>query len=242
MMKIPAILLAMFLVLAGVGCARATGYQSLEAGVPTISVQGTGKVEAEPDEAIVRFGVMSEDKYLAKAYKLNTESMNSVISAIKSMGIDSKDIKTSSYTVTPVYERDEKGWQVPGKPATFRVQQQLTIKLRDTSGAGEVIDRIIASGTNVFNGIQFTSSKLEDLRTQAKVKAAKDAREKAVLLAKSLDVKLGRVLRINASISQPYPVRNQVAFEAAAARSVPRIEAGSMEVTSTCNVVYEVLQ
>jgi len=225
------------------GCARADNYKTLEGSVPTITVQGIGKVETTPDEAIARFGVSSEEKLLARAYKDNTSKMNSVIDAVKGMGVESKDIKTSSYNVTPIYSRDEKGYQIPGKPASYRVSQQLTIKVRDLEKTGQIIDKVIASGTNVFSGIQFASSKQEAITEEAKVKAAKDAKEKASLLAKSLGVRTGRVLRVNESTVQPYPVaRSMMAYEASAAKSAPQIEAGSMEVTATCNVIYEIVQ
>lgn len=224
------------------GCVKAGMPVSLESSLPTISVQGKGEVQAVPDEAVIWFGVTSDEKLLTKAYTDNTTKMNAVIMSVKNMGIDSQDIKTSSYTVTPVYSRDENGRIIPGKPASFSVSQQLTVKVRDITKTGQVIDKVIASGTNTFGGLSFDSSKIDELTKQAKVKAAEDARKEAKLIADSLGVKIGRVIRISASTQQPYLNRNVRAFAVKAEMAAPQIEAGSMEVTSTCNVVYEIVQ
>lgn len=224
------------------GCARDTGYDSIENSVPTISVQGEGKVEVKPDEAIARFGVTSEDKSLAKAYAHNTTRMNAIISKVKELGIESEDITTSSYNVMPVYPRDEKGYQKPGKPEAFHVSQELTIKMNDVSKAGSIIDGVILSGSNTFNGIWFDSSKIEEIQEEAKVKAAEDAKRKAELLTKGLGVKLGRVIKVSASSPRVYTANKMRTMEAMAMSTAPQVEAGTMEVTATCNVIYEIVQ
>ncbi len=241
MKKILVVAAIVSLVFSG-GCIQNNNYQSIESSVPTLNVQGEGKVIAIPDEAIISFGVKSDAKRLAKAYRDNTSKMNAVINTVKGMGLEDKDIKTSSYNISPIYPRDEKGRTIPGQPVSFRVSQQLTVKVRDIAITGELIDKVISSGTNMFSGIQFTSSELEKLQEQAKAKAAVDSKKEAELLANSLGAKVGRILRVNSSFAQPYPTRNTMAFEAASMRSAPKIQAGSMEVKATCNVVYELVQ
>lgn len=235
--------LALFALCMMGGCAPDVNYKSVEESVPTINIQGSGKVEITPDEAVARFGVTSEEKLLGKAYNSNTHAMNAVISVVRGIPVKDSDIKTSSYTVTPVYQKDERGRQLPGKPIMFRVRQQLIVKIRDISRTGGLIDKVMANGANVFDGIRFSSSKIEEHEKEAKIRAAKDAREKAHLIAKSLGVKIGKVLKVNESSARPYLARQTGAFaESSMARSAPQIEPGSMEVTATCNVIYEIVQ
>jgi len=237
------IILVMALTLiAGEGCAQSDGYKSIEDSVPTITVRGTASIETTPDETIAGFGVESEEKLLAEAYEKNTDMMNSVISAVKGLGIQSKDIKTSSYIVNPVYPKDEKGRRIPGSPVAFRVSQKITVKIRDVSQVGVLIDRVLSRGINVFTGIQFGSSKMEKLEDDARAKAAENARQKALLMTESLGVELGRVLRVTEPSGRPYPLKSARAYEAVSAVSAPQIEAGTMEVTADCEVVYEIRQ
>jgi uncharacterized protein len=229
-------------VLPAAGCQKNCNLGGIENSVPNMIVQGEGRVEAVPDEAIVSFGVSSEDRALSKAYADNTEKMNKVISTVKAMGIEAVDIRTSSYSVAPVYPRDENGRQLPGKPVSFNVKQQLTVTIRDIGKTGDLIDKVISSGANTFNGISFDSSRLEELGKEAMTNAAKDAKGKAVLLAGALGVRIGKVLKVNGSSSMPYPLRSTAQYDAMATRAAPQIEAGSMEVTANCNVTYEIVQ
>jgi uncharacterized protein len=224
------------------GCQRTCFQGSLEGNVPTMNVQGEGKVETVPDEAIIRFGVTSDERTLSKAYSDNTEKMNNVIMSVKKKGVEAKDITTSSYNVFPVYPRDDTGRQIPGKPVSFRVSQELTVKVREVAKTGEIIDEVVSGGVNTFSGIQFTSGKMDKLETEARIEAAKDAERKAQILAAALNVKLGRILRVNQSSNRPYPVNRMMAYDVSMARSAPQIEGGTLEVTAICDVVYEIIQ
>ncbi len=224
------------------GCARVTTHESLEASVPTIHVSGKGTVTAQPDEATARFGVRSEERSLARAYERNTREMNAIISSVKSLGVEDKDMHTSSYSITPVYATDERGRKLPGKPVSFRVDQELTVRIRDISRTGVLIDTVVSQGSNVFNGISFGLSMQNDIERKAKVKALGDAQKKAVLIAESLGVSLGRVLRVDESAVRPYGTMAVRTFDTREAAPAPHIEVGSLEVIASCNLVYEIVQ
>ncbi|MBD3296559.1 MAG: DUF541 domain-containing protein [Candidatus Omnitrophica bacterium] len=232
----------MFFLAAPSGCASGDNTGRLEDVLPTVTVNGRGRIDAEPDNARARFGVISEDKGLAKAYSRNTRKMNEVIKSLRSLGIDKADIKTSSYSVTPVYRRDDKGHRLPGKPATYKVSGKIEVRLRDLDKVGLVIDEVMASGANTLDGIDFTSTRLQELETGAKAAAAADARKKANVLTESLGVRTGRVLRVDDASVYRMPARNTMAFKADAAGPAPRIEPGMLTVEARCRVVYEILE
>ncbi len=217
-------------------------YNTIENSHPTINVKGEGVIEAIPDEAVINFGISSEARRLTVAYNDNTSKMNSVISVMKNVGIDKKDIKTLSYNVVPVYPRNKKGHQIPGSPVSFKVSQQLTVKVRDISKTGDIIDRAIKNGTNIFQSIQFRSSKIDALRNEAKIQAAKNAKAKAGFYAKTLGVSLGRLLKVNESGSHPVLTRQARMYSNKAMEVSPQIEAGSMEIRETCNLIYEIYE
>lgn len=224
------------------GCQGISLQSSLEGSLPTMAVQGEGKVEIVPDEAIVRFGVTSDEKTLSKAYSGNLTKMNAVIELLKKNGLENTDINTSSFTVVPMYSRDENGRQIPGKPVSFRVSQELTVKIREVDETGEIIDAVISSGVNTFNGIQFTSGRIEEFEAEARINAARDAMDKAKALSAALGVKTGRILRVNQSSNRPYPVNRMMAYDVSMARSAPQIEPGSMEITASCDIICEIVQ
>jgi len=217
-------------------------YNTIVNSHPTVNVKGEAVIKTIPDEAVINFGVSSEARKLTMAYKDNTSKMNAVISGMKSVGIDKKDIKTSSYNVVPIYPRNEKGHQIPGSPVSFKVSQQLTVKVRVISQTGDIIDRAIKDGTNIFQSIQFRSSKIDELRKEAKIQAAKNAKAKAELYAEALGVSLGRLLKVNESGSSPVPMRQDRMYSKMAMEVSPQIEAGSIEIKETCNLIYEIYE
>ena len=225
------------------GCVSGVSTAEEEDLIPSIQVMGEGKVETVPDEALASFGVSSENKSLDRAYRENTAKMNAVIRSVKEIGVADKDIQTTSFNVSPVYPQDERGRRMDGAPVGFRVSQQVSVRIRDLAKAGPLIDQVMTDGTNTFSGIQFTSSAIEELRKQAKNLAAKDARANAELLAESLGVKLGKLLKVSADPVRPYYAETRgVAMMAMAGSAGPQIEAGSMAVVATCNVEYTIVQ
>lgn len=209
---------------------------------PSIRVRGEGRAQAAPDEATVSFGITSEEKTLEKAYRDSTAKMNSMVETAKKMGVEAKDIRTSSFNVSPVYRDDKNGRTL--RPSGFSVTQQLTVLLRDVSKTGPLIDKIIGDGANVLNGISFGSSKMKDMTKQAKVEAAKDAKENAALLADSLGVKLGRLIDVNDEVVIPYAAAQprMMAMFAQDKATPPQIEGGSVEVTAYCNLEYAIAE
>ncbi len=215
---------------------------AIEHSVPTITVSGLGKVTVKPDEAIVTLGVSTENTSLQRAYKIHTEDMNAVIQAIKAIGIDSDDIQTTSYRVNPVYSQERNQPRNRLKPIGYRVSHQVNAKVRDLKLLGNVIDAAMKNEMTVFNGIQFASSRKDEIQQEARAKAVLDARDRAEIMAMNLNVKLGRVLKIIES-GQAYPMPTQ-SFMMAEARSmsVPQIEPGTLEIQATCQVIFEILQ
>ncbi len=239
-MKIKSAVFLCAFILLGTVPAQAAGEEKGK--TPSIRARGEGRSEAVPDEASVSFGITSEEKTLEKAYRENTSKMNAMTQTVKKMGIEPKDIQTSAFQVNPLYRDEKNGRSL--KPSGFAVSQQLSILLRDVSKTGPLIDKIISDGANVFNGIQFSSSRMESMEKEAKSRAAKRAKENAALLAESLGVKLGRLIDVNDEVVRPYPTGQprMMAMFAADKAAPPQIEGGSVEVTAYCNVEYAIVE
>src|SRR3989338_11079302 len=71
----------------------------------SFSANGQGKITAIPDIAAFTFSVISENgKDISKIQKENTNKTDKIIGFIKSNGVETKDIKTQNYNVTPRYQ------------------------------------------------------------------------------------------------------------------------------------------
>jgi len=154
----------------------------------TINVSGQSKVTASPDFATISLGVVTEDKDAKAAQKANAESMDKVIESIKALGIDEADIRTVNYSISPVYSYiKETGESVI---TGYRVNNSVSVTVRDLNKTGSVIDAAADSGVNTSSSISFGISNYEDYYNEALKNAVLAANRKANTIADALGVKL----------------------------------------------------
>jgi uncharacterized protein YggE len=191
----------------------------------TITVSATGTAEAEPDQARITSGVATEAPTARDALTANSEAMNKVIAALKTKGIDAKDIQTASFNVEPVmdYSKD-------GQPPTlrgYRVSNQVVVIVRDLGNLGTVLDDLVSAGANQIQGLAFEVSKAETLKDDARKDAIANALRRAKLLATAAGAEVGQVLQISEETTPDAPVVFAAPrFAKAQAASVP-VERGT---------------
>lgn len=200
----------------------------------TITVSGTGDVFAKPDLVLTTFSVVTEAKTVAEALSQNSEKMNGVINFIKSQGIEEKDLKTVNFNISPRYE-----WRNEGTKRVlvgYEVQQSLQIKIRVLEKIGAIIEGATVAGANQAGDLQFTIDKEDELKSQAREEAIKQAKEKAEELAGQLGIKLVKIISFSESGYRDYaPI--SFGLEKAAA---PKIETGENKIEVTVSIIYEI--
>ncbi len=206
----------------------------------TITISGEGKVTAAPNIATTEIGLVTEKKDVASAQKENTEKMNKLIAAVKTAGIEEKDIQTTQYQIYPKYDYSNGRSNITG----YIVSQSVTVKIRDLTKISAVLAKVGEAGANQVSSLTFTIDEPESLRAQAREKALKNAREKAETLAKMLGVKILKVASFseyNQSLPMPLYARSAEAYGiGGGAAPAPDIQAGTMDVTVGVNVIYEI--
>jgi uncharacterized protein YggE len=209
---------------------------------PTLTVSGDGSATAAPNVAVVSLGVVSEAATAKLALSANSESMNAAIAAIVETGVAKKDIGTSGLSVAPIYsdpDKDTGAVRVTG----YRVENQVTVKIRDIAGSGLLLDKVIGAGANRVNGISFEIDKAGALRDQATRAAITEAQRKAALIADAAGVKLGPIQSINTSDgggAQPM-FRGQMAMKMDAMPAPAPVMPGEQEISANATIVYTIL-
>jgi uncharacterized protein len=212
-------------------------------GVPlqsySISVSGEGKVVGVPDVATVDLGMVVERSRVAEAQAENTKTMNALIAALEAMGVEKKDIQTTSYNVLPMYDWNDGRQRLRG----YSVSQNVHVKVRKLDTVGDVLGKAGELGANQIGGVNFTVDEPESLQQEAREKALENAKDKASALAEVAGVKLGRVINFQESFGgAPIPIyyaKDLGIGGAAASESAPRVEAGSTEVTANVTITYQ---
>ena len=207
------------------------------------SVVGSGTVYAKADIANIEVGLKtSTKKTAAEATTESTNTINKITAELSKLNIEDKDIKTSNYTLNPVYNyTNAKGQELIG----YEVTQTLTLKIRDLSKIGDVIAKTTEQGANQIGNISFTIDDEFSLRNQAREMAITKAKEKAGLIANQSGMKLGKIKSVienSDPIISPIMYSNAKMDLSAANRSVsaPTISTGQNEIKVEVTLVYEV--
>ena len=203
----------------------------------TLSLSATGSVKTTPDKVDITTGVTSEGQSARDALDKNTEGMTKVVDGLKEAGIAPKDIQTTNFSISPVYEKKRQGHAafITG----YRVTNQVRIIVRDTKKLGDILDTVVSLGANQINAINFGVSEPKDLKDEARKRAVANAIAKAKLYAEAAGVELGPVL----TITEDSGAVVQRRFEAAAApmaeaQAVP-IEAGTATIQTRIRMTWE---
>jgi uncharacterized protein YggE len=246
-------MLGIFLAILAVSSLKA--YRFIGSGVTatnTITVSGEGEVFAVPDTGEFTVSIQEEAKDVTTAQTAATKKANAVIDYLKSAGVAEKDIKTADYSVYPQYEwtnsvctRD--GYCPPGKQTLkgFQVSQTLSVKVKDTAKAGELLSGVGTKGASQVSGLSFTVEDEDALKAQAREEAITDAEAKARELASQLGVSLVRVVGFSEN-GGSYPVMyaaKTMAMDSMAGAEMapaPQIPTGENKISSSVSVTYEI--
>jgi hypothetical protein len=167
---------------------------------PAISVTGEANVSVPPDLALVDGGVTSEAKTAREASDANNNAMGKVLLALKTAGIDQKDVQTSRLSLLPQSAPNRTG---PSAIVGYRASNRVTIRVRDVSKVAGVIDTLVGAGANEIGGINFMVSQASKWLDEARDKAVADARRKAEIYARAAGVTLGAPLSISEEGNAP---------------------------------------
>lgn len=254
-MAVFAVLVVFGVFLAVLIAGNVMGWRYIGAGVSatnTINVSGYGEAFGAPDVATFTFTVSSEKTTVAAAQADATAKINAVTDYLKAQGIADKDIRTSDYSINPQYDYSSticaNGYCPPSKQTLrgYEVRQTTTIKVRDTSKAGDLLTGVGQKGATEVSGLSFTFDDPNKLQNDARANAIADAKQKADLLAKQLGVSLVRVVSYNDSGNYPTPYyAKDMAYGMGAgatseAAVAPSISIGENKVTSNVNITYEI--
>lgn len=229
-------LLAAALVGPAVGAAQAQS--DSDDPVRSISVNGTGRVKAEPDVADINIGVTAQGQDAKAASTQAAEAMEAVIAALRGMGIAENDIQTTSLNLSPIYDWDDNPPNITG----WEASNVVSVTVRDITTVGQVIDAATAAGATNVDSINFRVEDPTEAETLARDEAVADARAKADQLAAAAGVTITGVISISETSAQPpQPIyMREMAFAAADGGATTPVLPGEVELSITVFIQYEI--
>ncbi len=215
--------------------------------VPRILVTGEGSVDVAPDMAVLVLSVMREAPTARAALTANSAAMGKVLDAMAGLGIAKRDLQTANFDIQPRYSYPQPGKDADNAPRLvgYTVRNSLTVRVRDITRVGEVLDTSVTLGVNEGGSILFTNDDPSAAITQARVKAVAEALAKARTLAEAAGVKIGKVLEISEQDYNPRPMamaKMEMAAMDSRVGGAPPIAAGENSYKVTVSVALALEQ
>lgn len=220
---------------------------------PSISVSGKGKVAADKEDIIASFsfGAQATSESVSSAQEESAKTVNEAIAFLKGQGVAEEDIETQSYDIYPHYEWIPEPC-APGAvycqggrsvPVGFDVSQTVTVKVRDTAKAGDILSGVGKKNVTNISGLSFSVDDVEELKDKAREAAIADAKARAEKTAAALGVKLGNVIGIYESSGNPgYPMYEggYDTYAMGAKSTSPEVPVGAQEVEVSVEVQFNI--
>ncbi|TRZ45300.1 SIMPL domain-containing protein [Robertkochia solimangrovi] len=202
---------------------------------PFISVTGEGVVSVTPDYVVLKLRVENEGNDLKEVKSANDKTIDGLIKYARKNSIEAKDVHTE-------YLNLNKNFNYQTKQYSYVANQSVSVVIRDMSRYSALVQGFLETGVNRIDGINFKSSKMEEITREARLKAVSDAKAKAELYAEALGQKIGRAIQITEPLDGSSPILRSkaVAFDAEGS-AMETIAVGEMQMDKKITVVFELL-
>ena len=128
-----------------------------------------------------------------------------MLSAIKSFSLKPDTLNATELSLLPEYQRDRATDQQ--QFIGFRVTRTISFTIVEIDRLGAAISALTSAGATLISSSVMGSSKSQDAKDEALVKAMKDARKKLTAVARAADISFPSVTQI--SEVAPYSRRPQ---------------------------------
>lgn len=206
----------------------------------TVSVIAEGKTDTTPDIAKITANIESTNPNLDQARKENEQKVSLIVTKLKELKVDQKDIKTQNISAGAGYEPQTLIYPAPPRPITNNFSTSLEITIRSFEITDEIISSLTQNGARNLYGPQLTlsESKMEEAKSEARAKAVDLAHKKAQELAKLSGRSAGKAVKITEQGDYGYPVPMIARAESDLMQKASQIQPGQNEVTINLSVDF----
>jgi len=157
-----------------------------------VSVFGSTVLRTEPDLAEVELGVGRIDQTAEQAFDLTRRGVAAVRESLRNSGLPDECVEVARVTLESAYDYSGGGPKHLGYKAFVRFR--LVITALDDLEA--MLSAAVAAGANDVQRVTYQSSRLRELRAEARRNAILAARAKAEVYCEAAGVRLGNVVHI----------------------------------------------
>lgn len=203
-----------------------------------LDISATGEVTRVPDVAVISAGVVSRSATASAALQDTADRMTRVIAALKRAGVEDRDIQTGNISLNPEYRYPQD--QAP-QLVGYTASNSVTIRFRDIRSSGKILDALVAQGANQISGPNLMVDKPEAALDEARAKAIAIGRARAELYARSMGLRVVRIVSVNETSGYyaPPPPAPPVAMMARAERDSTPVQPGEQKLQVSVGMTFE---
>lgn len=158
----------------------------------SVTVNSSETVSVVPDMAEVVYSVRTERNTAADCQQQNAAAVTQVTELLKSLGVAERSIRTSDFSMRPVYDYSGNTARITG----YAAETCLTVSDLKIDSLGDILSQSVASGINTVQSITYQAGEYDRSYQEALTKAVDMARQKAETLATASGARVGKVIGI----------------------------------------------
>lgn len=167
---------------------------------PHIQVKGIGRIKRTPDTIVISICLEAKSPSYSVAVEDAAKQMRRIQGNIASLGFKKEDLKTKDFAINPDFRDVREDGEYLRHFLGYKVTQSLSLSFPiDMEMLNKVISVLAMSIVNPEVRISFIIADEDGAKKEILEKATQDAFEKASILCKASNVKLGRLLSIDYS-------------------------------------------
>lgn len=181
---------------------------------------------------------------LAEARNRLEARTGELIRRLESQGIDSAAINAGSLSVRPDYIQQPGQNGNPGK-TRLRTQLERPISLRidDLSRLPTILDALTQADVDALDGVTYDLKDRDAATDKALSQALDKARHKAQLMAKALDIQLGKVIQVEETGAPSYsPQMMSMRSDARGSKAAPEYRPGELTLDASVRVAWSIAE
>lgn len=155
-----------------------------------ISVFGSAIVRVAPDVVVIKLSVSQLKPHPRDAFEAVRETAQRVQAYLS--GAQIKDAGSSRISLNEEFRYINN----ESKFAGYRTRVEFRVILSDLSRVEEILAGVVDSGANNIRAVDFQTTRLKEIRADARRQAIAAAREKAQVYCEAAGVALGKVIHI----------------------------------------------
>ncbi len=166
-----------------------------------LSVNGEAIIAVTPDRATMRFQLQATATDKLEAQRLIDDATAKLLEDLSAAGAKRTELKSGAMQLQPNYARDHRGQPIYLKVESWQATRVVTACAHDLDLVTPWQKAARAAGAITVGEVELESSRLQELKEEARIQAATAARKKAVALASALGGRLGAPVSISESAS-----------------------------------------